>query len=236
MQRSSPPSPPNPAGEAGRKDLSLTPRHGSTLSDGQTSQKVREWLLSKTPAEVDEATRRSLTSSLGVTVNEVWEGRYPEEGRPWKELVSVGLTGLSTENLSQAIAKVEAAMTPPSRSDCDRMIAQLQAVKARRNASADTAEMALDIYSHVLLQHPADVAREAVQSFVMAPGNPWMPDPGELDQKCRAMGASRRYLLQRLKTWKPPVEEGAKKPDSPEDRAKVEEMMAEIRQALKGGR
>lgn len=206
MQRLSPQSMLKAVGGTGSTDSSRTPQRGLTQSDGQTSLKAREWLEGKTPQQVDAAIRHSLTSQLGVVVSESREWRFPEGKPAYAVTTSAGLKGLSTETRPLAIRKLETAMTPPSRSDAEGLMAQMQAVLARRNNSADTSEMALDIYVHVLTQHPADIAKEVVRRFIMEPraNGSWFPAPAEIEEACRNLTSPRQSMLNAIRAWREP--------------------------------
>ena len=93
------------------------------------------------------------------------------------------------------------AMTPVSRSEAEDLIAQMQSVLARRNSSEGTAELAFDVYVHVLTQHPADVVTEVVRQFIMEPrkdGSSWFPAPPELEARCRLLASPRQALFMGL--------------------------------------
>lgn len=161
-------------------------------------EKARQWLKGKTPAQVDGAIRHSLMCELGVGLKEVREWRFPEDKPAYQVVTSVGVTVQSTDSLPKAIRKLETAMTPVSRSEAEDLVAQMQSVLARRNSSEGTAEVAFDVYVHVLMQHPADVVTEAVRQFIMEPrkdGSSWFPAPPELEARCRTLASPRQALL-----------------------------------------
>jgi len=167
----------------------------------------RAWLASQRPDTVDARIRASLTSQLGVDVNvkRVW--MFPEGQKSYQVPTSVGLTGLSKENLSAALAKVESGFTPLTREQAETMVAQMDAVLSRRGRGGDTAELAMDIYVGVLMSHPADVATETVRFFTVEPrkdgGTAWFPAPPELEAHCRKLSAERIALRSALQRWKP---------------------------------
>ncbi len=96
-------------------------------------------------------------------------------------------------------------MTPVSRSEAEDLISQMQSVLARRNASEGTAEVAFDVYVHVLMQHPADVVTEVVRQFIMEPrkdGSAWFPTPPEIEGRCRTLSSPRQALLNGLQGYR----------------------------------
>ena len=168
---------------------------------------TRAWLVSQRPDTVDAKIRASLTSQLGVVVNVNREWRFPEGRAPYQVATTAGLTGLSTANCSAALAKVEAAFTPLDRDHAERLVAQLQSVLARRSGSDETAEIAFDVYVHVLLKHPADVAMAVVETLCTEPrakgATAWFPTPPEIEALCRDMSADRVALRTGLRSWRP---------------------------------
>lgn len=154
---------------------------------------------------MDGAIRHSLTCELGVGLKEAKEWRFPEDKPPYQVTTSVGVSVQSTENLPKAIRRVEMAMTPVSRSEAEDLISQMQSVLARRNISEGTAEVAFDVYVHLLMQHPADVVMEVVRQFIMEPrkdGSAWFPAPPEIEARCRTLAAPRQALLNGLQTYR----------------------------------
>jgi hypothetical protein len=173
-------------------------------------ESARAWLANLTPAEVDDRIRRSLTSRHGVDASVSKEWRFPERRAPYQVAISAGLTGLSTASHPQVVAQLEAAMTPVTREQAEELVVQMQSVLARRAASEDTAEVAFDVYVHVFLQHPADVAIEATRRMTLEPrqkGAAWMPSPPELEALCRSLSSERRAMLFAAKAWIEPTVE-----------------------------
>ena len=210
MQRLSATSTIKSAAAFGTGNTALTQRPGSTASGGMTTANpdaTRAWLVSQRPDTVDAKIRASLTSQLGVVVNVNREWRFPEGRAPYQVATTAGLKELSTENCSAALAKVEAAFTPLDRDHAERMVAQLHAVLARRNGSGETAEIAFDVYVHVLLKHPADIAKAVVETLCTEPrkdgGTAWFPTPPEVEAMCRDLSSDRIALRTALRSWKP---------------------------------
>lgn len=198
------------AAASGRAGSDLMQQLGSTGSGGLTSaspEVSRAWLVGQRPEEVDDKIRRSLTSQLGVNVSVNREWRFPEGKPAYRVSTSAGLTGLSTDTQPKAIAKLEAAMTPLTVEQAEKLVVQVQAVLARRNASEETAEVAFDVYVHVLRQHPADVATEVVRVLTTEPREngkgAWMPSPPEIEGMCRALSSERHAMFRAVRDWKP---------------------------------
>lgn len=168
----------------------------------------RAWLASQRPDTVDARIRASLKSQLGVSVNVKLKWMFPESQKSYQVPTSVGLTGLSTESLSAALAKVDAGFTPLTRDQAEQAMAQMDAVLSRRGGrDDDTATVVMDVFVNVLLSHPADVAVEAVRYFTFEPrkdgGVAWFPTPPELEAHCRVLSADRVALRTALRSWKP---------------------------------
>lgn len=185
----------------------------SALASPRSPDGARAWLAVRTPAQTDEAIRVSLRSQLGVDVRTRREWRHPEGKPSYPVEIMDGLTGLSTATQSQAIARVEAALTGPSKHDAGKLVAQMQAVLARRNNDADGAEIAFDVYVHVLMKHPMDVAKAVVERLCTEPreggATAWMPDPTVIEGLCREAEQPRLSLLAGLKAWREPSPEQA---------------------------
>lgn len=168
---------------------------------------ARQWLGSKTPAEVDQAILRSLTSELNVSVNVKREYRFPENRPAYQVATSAGISALSRGEVQAAIRKVETAMTPASHEQCETMVAQLQAALARRNTSEAASEIGFDLYVACLRMHPADVSAAAVRSLATEPrekgATAWFPTVPELEGECRALEAQRKAILGGLLAWQP---------------------------------
>lgn len=179
----------------------------SALASSKSPDAARAWLVGQRPADVDDRIRRSLTSQLNVVVTENREWRFPEGKAPYSVAISAGLTGLSRDTQPAALAKVEAAMTAVDRDHAERLVSQMSAVLARRNASEETAGIAFDIFVNVLMQHPADVAVEAVRVFCTEPRDgkgAWMPSPPDVESACRTLSASRVALKRAIQGWSEP--------------------------------
>lgn len=87
------------------------------------------------------------------------------------------------------------------------MAAQMHSVLSRRNGSEDAAEVAFDVYVHVLLKHPADVASTVVERLCTEPRGKgkaaWLPTPPEIEAMCRELSSDRVALRTALRNWRP---------------------------------
>lgn len=185
----------------------LTPQHGSTKSAGLTSynpDKARAWLADKRPEEVDAKILASLRSEQGVTLDVQTEWRFPEVGPAYRVPTTVGLTGLSTEKRQSVCSRIEGALTPLTRDQAEKLVAQMESVLPRQAKGAEGAELAFDVYVHVLMSHPADVAAEAVRRFVVEPrdGKSWFPAPSEIEKICRTLSEPRKAMLNAVQMWR----------------------------------
>lgn len=183
---------------------------GQVLTNPNSVDTARAWLASKNPQDVDKALAASLQSQLGVSLNVNKEWRFPEAGPAYQVATTTGLTGLSTENHGQALAKIEAAFTPVLREQAETMVSQLHAVLARRGSNADEDEIAFDVYVHVLMQHPADISSAVVRHLCTAPRKDgktaWFPTPPEIEAMCQNMVTGRLSLRTALRSWRPMTE------------------------------
>lgn len=212
MERLSPQSMLNAIGQSGQTSgSSLMPQLGLTGAVGLTSQEestARAWLASKTPVQVDEAIRHSLISQLGVSVNVKREWRYPEDRPAYMVAITAGVTALSKDNIPQAMAKLEAALTPPTHETAELMVSQLQQALGRRSSSEEASEVGLDLYVSILRRHPVDVAKAAVLELATEPrpGNAtaWFPTAPELEGVCRRYAQDRTAMLDGLKCYREP--------------------------------
>lgn len=92
---------------------------------------------------------------------------------------------------------LQAAMTKPTREDCEEWIATLHAVTARRADDASTLELILNVYCGVLGRYPADVAKQVCQDFALRREKPnWFPTLSELDEACEKMASERTKLAE----------------------------------------
>ena len=172
----------------------------------RSPDEARAWLAAHTPEEVDETIRHSLMSALGVELKTHHEWRFPENKPPYRVSTWAGVTAPSKANVDRAIARVTAMSTPPSREQAEDLIVQLQAGTARRANSDAIAEVGFDLYTHALMRHPFDVAREAVRGLVVEPkgGTAWFPTVAELEGECRRLGSDRAAILGGLQAWREP--------------------------------
>ena len=96
-----------------------------------------------------------------------------------------------------AAQAIKAAITRPTREDCEEWIATLHAVTARRADDASTLELILNVYCGVLARYPADVAKQVCQDFALRREKPnWFPTLSELDEACERMASERIKLAE----------------------------------------
>lgn len=167
---------------------------------------ARAWLADKAPAEVDRALVASLAQSLEVELLVAREWRFPEGKPPYSVSSTIGVKAPSRANVDRAISRIEMAMTPCSQQDAEDMIGQLSAATAMRTEDDGMSEVRLGLYVNCLMQHPADVAREAIRQFAVEPrkGTAWFPTLPEVEHACRNLSGDRLSFLFGLKAWKEP--------------------------------
>lgn len=100
-------------------------------------------------------------------------------------------------DLDAALAKVEAATTPPDRGDAEGWVAALHVATAGAKRSGELGEMTLELYASALMQWPADVAKEACKTMAVTPKTEtaWFPTLPELMAVCERLGSPRRAML-----------------------------------------
>lgn len=126
------------------------------------------------------------------------ETRFPATGGFYTVAVGCDVEA-DPANIDRAIERLEAAMTPADRDQCEDWITALQAACARRNDGENIAEVAYDLYTDALRQYPADVAKAACVGIATKPGLNWFPVLGELTEKCDALASPRKHMLAGLK-------------------------------------
>jgi len=174
-----------------------------------SAETAAAWLLAQpSPEAADLALRTSLRSSLNVEAEPVREGRYPEGKPAYYVTVGCDLVVGNPANIPAAIARIENAMTPATRDQCENWLAMMQAALAGGRRSNEGAALALDLYSGALARYPADVARKACTDLATRPhnGSAWFPALPELIAECDRQASPRQALLTALKGWKPPTE------------------------------
>lgn len=116
------------------------------------------------------------------------------------------LTEVNPANLPEAIAKVEAAMAPASREQCEDWLVMLQAALAGAKRSDAASAITLELYAATLRKFPADIAKRACEALATRrrKGGAWFPSLPELIAECEDRGAERQAMLNALRAWKPP--------------------------------
>lgn len=173
------------------------------------AETVRGWLLAQpSPEAADEALRTSLQSSLGVGVTVRTEGRYPPNGEPYYVAAGCNLAITNEANVPAAVARLEAAMTPPTKTQAEDWLVMLQTACAGGRRSEVGQAVALELYAGTLSRYPADVARAACTSLALKKrdGTAWFPTLAELDAECERRAGPRYATLHALRRWKPKTE------------------------------
>ena len=152
--------------------------------------------------------RTSLQSSLGVGVSLRTEGRYPEDGKPYRVAVGADLAVTDPATLPAAIARMEASLIPPTKTQAEDWLVMLQTACAGGRKSEVGQMVALEVYAGTLTRYPADVAREACSALALKPrdGATWFPTLAELNAECERRASPRQSMVQALKSWRPPGE------------------------------
>ena len=125
---------------------------------------------------------------------------FPPEGRPYPVPSGSSVKALDADSVSRAVARIEAAMTPPAKEQAEDWLVMLQAATAGGKRSDAGSVVALELYAGALSRYPADVARDACQS--LATGK-WFPTLGDLIDACERLAGPRKMMLQALQQWRP---------------------------------
>ena len=164
---------------------------------------VRGWLLAQpSPEAADQALQTSLKSSLGVEVKVTSELRFPVEGGFYALPVGCDLTLADEANLPQALARMEAALIPPTRTQAEDWLVMLQAACAGGRKSEAGQMVALELYAGCLSRFPADVAKTVCERLALTPrkGGNWFPTLAEINSACERLALPRQLMHRRLKT------------------------------------
>ena len=202
-----------PLGQALEGGSSSGLRHGKPASGRLltvSSETVVGWLLAQpSVAEADRALRTSVRSSLGVEVTVEREGRFPESGPAYYVSTGCSLTIADPGQVPAAVAKIEAAMAPASREQCENWLVMLQAALSQGKRSQATTAVAFELFVSALGRYPADAAKAACEALATRPrkgGSAWFPSLPELISELDAFSSERRSLLAALKAWRLPSE------------------------------
>ncbi len=116
------------------------------------------------------------------------------------------LTEVNPAKMPEAIAKVEAAMAPASREQCEDWLVMLQAALAGAKRSEAASAITLELYAATLRKFPADIAKRACEALATRPrkGGAWFPSLPELIAECEDQGAERQAMLNALRSWRAP--------------------------------
>lgn len=174
--------------------------HGSTaLARTNEVDQVRAWLVQRHPKDVDRALQTSLRSTLDVEVSPILEGRFPVTGGYYNIAVGCNVGGIG-KNLPAAIAKIEAAMTPPTKEQAEQWLVMLQAATVGARRSDEMTMIQYEMFSGHLMRFPADVAKAACEKLSLGkPGVAWMPTLGEINSECEKLASPRQCMLAALK-------------------------------------
>lgn len=136
------------------------------------------------------------------------EGRYPEGKPAYFVTTGCDLAVKDTANIPAAIAKIETAMAPPTKDQCEDWLVMLQTALAGGKRSAVSATMALELYAGALSRFPADCAKAACMELATRPrtATAWFPSLPELIAECERHAGPRQALLSSLKAWREPTE------------------------------
>ena len=154
-------------------------------------------------AEADKALRTSLQSSLNVEVEVETRMMFPAEGKPYPVPSGSSVKALDADSVCRAVARLDAAMTPPAKEWAEEMLVILQAATTGGKRSAAGAAVALEVYAGALCRYPADVARDACMA--LATGK-WFPTLGEIIDACDRLVSPRQAMLTALQAWRPMTE------------------------------
>jgi hypothetical protein len=184
----------------------------------ESAERARAWLLEQgSPGATDAALSRSLTSTLGVTVQVRYENRFPADGGFYQVPVCGEVTAKADADVRQAFDKISHAMTPATVEQCE--------------------------YASTLREYPADVAKAACEALARGNGQVnWFPTLSEVIGKCEELVLVRRLWLDAARRWTQPqarvphveteAERAASNAKREADARAVHDMLAAYKRAL----
>jgi len=173
--------------------------------------------------------RTGLQSQLGVEATPRTESRFPKDGGFYVVTVGCDLTVADEANLPAAIAKLEAAMTAPTKQQAEDWLILLKAATAGGRKSEAESAIGLDLFSGVLSRYPADVARKTCEILgtQARDSTAWFPTLPEIVALADRLVSGRAAMLGALRNRQrvPIPEPQAYDPPKP----KVQPMSVEIK-------
>ena len=169
--------------------------HGAIASETSPAV-VRQWLVERHPERTDQALLTSLRSSLNVVVEPVTECRFPKAGGFYSVTVGCRFSG-TEENYPVALAKLEAAMEPPTSDQAEEWLVLLQAATASAKRSEEGSAVSLALYAGALRRYPADVAKSACEDI--ATTAKWFPVLSDIIERCDRLVYNRRAMISSMR-------------------------------------
>lgn len=165
----------------------------------------RAWLVARTPEAVDAALLASVKSSLGVELSVVTEGRFPENGEPYRVAVGCSVALTSDFQAISAAQKFQGAMVPATRNQTEEWFYALRLATAGGAKSEMDEEARMALYVSAMSRYPADVAKAALMAFTTRSkgGTAWFPTLAELVSEADKLVAPRQVIIAGLLAWKP---------------------------------
>lgn len=165
--------------------------------ESETSPVVaRQWLIDRTPTEVDQALRTSLRSTLKIVLQEHKELRFPVEGGYRSELVAFSVID-PDGNAAAALARVEAALTPAETQQVQEWLVALQAATAGAKRSEVNMRVAYGLYTGALMRFPADIAKAVCEHFALK--SKWFPVLADVVEHCERLANPRFKMAEALR-------------------------------------
>lgn len=166
---------------------------------------VRAWLVARTPEQVDAQLLEQAKSSHGVEVSLRTELRFPE-GRPaYRVSTGAELQVADPDQVKALAQRIEAAMTPPTKTQAEDWFYALRLATAGAKRSEMDEASSIALYTVTLAKYPADVTQAVFKYFTISPreDTSWFPTLPEMVAQAERMVSQRRSLLIALKSWKP---------------------------------
>lgn len=179
------------------------PRGEHGLETHDSSPRLREWLASRHPREVDraavlQASRQGVALDVMTDFVEVRDAKGTVTGaRTVPRVVRVGGTPEARAEVRGNMVKL---LTPADDSSVEGWLAELSVLVSRRAEDQFTETLRLTAYAKRLMAYPADVARAALLD------HPWKfwPSWAELKAVCDEAVAPRLAMIAALEKPPPP--------------------------------
>lgn len=165
------------------------------------------------------------------------ELRFPPSGGFYAAAVGADVVLHAGADRSAAVARLEGALTAPTKPQAEDWLVMLQAACTGGRRSEVGHGVALELYAGTLCRYPADVARQACADLAIKPrsATAWFPTLPELVAMCERLAAPRKAMLGALRSDPAANRYFGRTFHAPsaEEKAAVRQMADDTREALR---